>query len=258
MFGEKIMKRLAFSLAALTLGVSCLVACSSDSSAPADAGPTGSPGTVNTQAAKSSSTTLVGGVSKAVDGNDGNASLALLIQGAQQSQSVVTPSAGGASPSSVTLRDIVGQVSQAITSCDGACTGTTCDFKGCGTETPQSSVTISGVLSWTGGNLKCVGLTYDISGASAGGSKTKITLDCDVQASASSLKGFVKSTGSTSLNLGDAGAPAGVGSVSWTSETTFNDVKYTAGKPTSGSVKVAASTTVAGQTYTGSADITFP
>ncbi|HRG95757.1 MAG TPA: hypothetical protein PLR99_05855 [Polyangiaceae bacterium] len=254
------MKKVAFSLSALVLVASGLVACSSDSTTPADAGPTGSPGTVNTAAAKSSSTTLVGGVSKAVDGNDGNASLALLIQGAQQSQSVVTPSAGGASatPSSVTLRDVIGQVSQAITSCDGACTGTSCDFKGCGTETPQSSVTISGVLSWTGGNLKCTGLTYDISTATTGGTKTKITLDCDVTASASSLKGFVKSTGSTTLNLGDAGAPGGVGSVAWTSDTTFNDVKYTAGKPTSGSVKVSATTTVAGQTYTGSADITYP
>ncbi|MBK6464472.1 MAG: hypothetical protein IPF92_26230 [Myxococcales bacterium] len=254
------MKSLYFSLASLALGASCWLACSSDTTTAADAGPPGTPGTVNPQAAKSSSTTLVGGVSKAVDGNDGNASLALLIQGAQQSQSVVTPSAGGgaAKPSNVALRDFVGQVSQAITSCEGACTGTTCDFKGCGTETPQSSVTISGVLSWTGGNLKCVGLTYDISAATTGGSKTKITLDCDVQASASSLKGFVKSTGSTSLNLGDSGAPAGVGTVAWTYDTTFNDVKYTAGKPTSGSVKVAATTSVAGQTYTGSAEITFP
>lgn len=250
------MKRFIFSLAALALGVSSLVACS-DSSTSADAGPTGTPGTVNTQAAKSSTTSLVGGVSKAVDGNDGNTSLAMLIQGAQQSQSVVTPAAGGGTqPSSLGLRDLVGTVSQAITSCEGACTGTTCDFKGCGTDSGGSSVITSGVLSWTGGNLKCTGLTYDIK--TAGGTSTKITLDCDVQASASSIKGFVKSTGSTSLNLGDAGAPAGVGEVSWTSNTTFNDVKYTAGKPMSGSVKVSASTSVAGQTYTGEAEITFP
>ncbi len=255
-----------FSLATALLTTAGLVACSSDSSTPADAGPVGTPGTVNVQAAKSSSTTLVTGLSQAVEGNNGQGSVGVLMQGAQQAQGIVSPSAGAGAtkPASLGLLDLgdaIGQVSQAITDCQGACSGTSCDFKGCGTDTPQNSVVITGQFSWTGGNVKCVGLTYDIEtkGAAGSGTKVKLTLDCDVTSTSSTLKGFIKSTGKSSIQNA-ALAEAGVGNVdvTWTSDTTFNDVKYTSGKATSGSVKVVASSTYAGQTYTGTADVTFP
>lgn len=237
-----------------------LSGCSSDSSGTADAGPAAQQGTVNTQNAKASSTSYVSGVSQAVDQNKGQQALSTLIAGAQQAQGIVSPSAGGVRPANITLSDAIGQVSQAITSCDGACTGTTCDFKGCGSA-DGGTITITGVLSWTGGNLKCVNLSYDIDQSSVGGTKTKITLDCDITATASSLKGTIKSKGTVSLGnlLADAGpAASSITDVGWSSETTFTDVKYTAGKPTSGSVKVSATTTAAGQTYSGTADVTFP
>lgn len=247
-------------LTAAALGAFGTSACSSDSST-ADAGPAAQAGTVNAQSAKGSSTSYVGGVSQAVDQNKGQAALGTLIAGAQQAQGIVSPAVGsGARPANIKLSDAIGQVSQAITSCDTACTGTTCDFKGCGTS-DGGTITINGTLSWTGGNLKCVNLTYDIDQSSVGGSKTKITLDCDVTVSASTIKGTIKSTGTTSIGglLADAGAAAsGIGDVGWSSETNFVDVKYANGKPTSGSVKVSATTTVAGQSYAGSAEVTFP
>jgi hypothetical protein len=244
----------AVSALALSVGIA---GCSSDDTTGADAGPAAQPGTVNPQSAKASSTTYVGGVSQAVDKNDGQSALGQLIAGAQQAQSIVTPSAGagtGTRPANVRLADAIGQVSQAITSCDDACTGTTCTFKGCGSDEGGSSIVIDGTLSWTGGNLKCVGLTYAIT--QMGGTKTTITLDCDVTATAQTLKGTIKSTGATTLSAAQAGANAG--ELKWSSETTFNDVKYASGKPTSGSVKVSATYSVAGQAYSGSAEVTFP
>lgn len=244
------------AVSALTLSAN-LVACSSDDTTTADAGPAAQPGTVNTQNAKASSTTYVGGVSQAVDKNDGQSALGQLIAGAQQAQGIVTPSAGGGTAprtANVRLADAIGQVSQAITSCDDACTGTTCTFKSCGSDEGGNSIVIDGTLSWTGGNLKCVGLTYAIT--QMGGTKTTITLDCDVTATSSSLKGTIKSTGATTLSAAQAGANAG--ELKWSSDTTFNDVKYANGKPTSGSVKVSATYSVAGQAYSGSAEVTFP
>lgn len=237
-----------------------LAACSSDDTSAADAGQNG---TVNTQGAKGSSTTLVGGVSVAVNQNQGMASLQQLVAGAQQAQGIVTPGAAaqtGTTTKNVTLSDaiLVGQVSQAITSCNDACKGTVCEFKGCGTD-EAGTVVINGTLSWTAGNVKCVGLTYDIDQSSVGGAKTKITLDCDVTATATSLKGKIKSTGTTSAAalLKDAGVGS-IGDISWSSDTTFVDVTYASGKPTGGKVQVTASTTTAGQTYTGSAEVSFP
>lgn len=256
-------RALPLTLATLCAAGLALAGCSSDSSSSADAGPPGNPGTVNTQSAKQSSTTMVSGISTAVDGNKGQESLGLLISGAQQARGIVTPSASaggapGVTPQTLDTLDLIGVVSQAITSCDGACTGTTCEFKGCGTEGAGAagSVTINGTLSWAGGNLKCVGLTYDIASTLQ---TTKLTLNCDVTASGGAIKGTIKSSGNVSVSLGDAGAGAGaLGNVSWTADTTFNDLKYASGKPSSGSVKVVATTTVAGQTYNGTADVSFP
>lgn len=257
------MKRLACSIlfTASLVSLAQLTACSSSDD---EQKPAGTPGTVNQQSAKQSSTSMVTGVSTAIDSNNGNGSLAQLISGAQQAQGIVTPSAGTAPATTsfggVGLRDALGTVSQALSSCDTACSGTSCTFNACSTD-GAGSVVVNGTLSWTGGNLKCVNLTYDIDQSKQGGATTKITLDCDVTVTASTLKGYVKSTGSVSLGnlLADAGpAAAGIGNVSWTSNTQFNDVKYTAGKPTSGSVTVDATTTAGGQTYTGTANITYP
>jgi len=249
----------------VALGVSTfgLTACSSDDTSTADAGPPAQNGTVNTQAAKGSTTSYVGGVSVAVNQNQGMGSLQQLVAGAQGAQGIVTPSVGAASTKTrtITLADMVGQVSQAITSCNDACKGTVCEFKGCGSD-EAGTLTITGTLSWTGGNLKCVGLTYDIDQSSVGGTKTTISLECDVTATATSLKGTIKSKGSTSAAafLKDAGVPggSGVGDVSWSSDTTFVDVTYANGKPTGGKVQVTATTSTAGQSYSGSAEVTFP
>lgn len=224
------------------------VGCGSDDNKPA-----GNQGTVNQGQAKTSSVSMTKGISNAVDKNDGQGSLNALVQGSQEARSIVSPAAG-AKP-----QGIPGIVTGLRTTGTCACEGTKCTYTDC---TPTggaggSGVVINGSLSWEAGNLKCVGLKYEISSAST---KTTITLDCDVKVTASSINGYVKSSGSSSLGglLADAGVNVNVGDVSWTSNTVFKDVKYANGTPTSGSVHVDATTTVAGQTYNGSADINFP
>lgn len=240
-----------------------LGACSSDDgSSTADSGPPAQTGTVNQASAKGSSTSMVSGVSIAVNQNQGMGALQQLVAGAQSAQGIVTPSVGaqGATGTrNVAIKDAIGQVAQAITSCNDACKGTVCEFKGCGSE-DGGSIVISGTLSWTDGNVKCIGLTYDIDQSAAGGTKTKIGLECDVTATPTSLKGKIKATGSASIGaaLADAGVSGGFGDVSWSSETTFVDVTYASGKPTGGKVQVTATTTAAGQSYSGSAEVTFP
>jgi hypothetical protein len=102
------MKRLACSIlfTASLVSLAQLTACSSSDD---EQKPAGTPGTVNQQSAKQSSTSMVTGVSTAIDSNNGNGSLAQLISGAQQAQGIVTPSAGTApattSFGSVGLRD---------------------------------------------------------------------------------------------------------------------------------------------------------
>jgi hypothetical protein len=239
------MKRaLTRSLASLSLFAALALGCGSD-----DNKSSGQQGQVNQQQAKNSSTTMTKGIATAVDKNDGPGAINQLMQGAQQAQSIVTPAAGATKPQAAIVTGL-----RTTGTCD--CVGTKCTYTDC-TQGGATGVVVNGTLSWDGGNLKCVNLKYQITQST---NETTITLDCDVKVASSSITGYVKSTGSTSLGglLADAGVNVDLGNVSWSSNTEFRNVTYANGAPTGGSVHVDATTTAAGQTYSGSADISFP
>ncbi len=251
------------ALALILFTTSGSLACGSDESSTSDAGVSGP---VNPEQVKSAVTWYASGAAKAVAGGYSTDMLASLELGAQalsfaalvgSSPGAGTPPTGGTKPATVQLKDMTGRVSQALTSCKDACSGTTCDFKGC---TVSEDSVASGRLSWTGGNVKCEGLTIEaeISGknGAAPGGKYKIALECDLKASADALSGTVKGTVSIT---GDDLAPSGT-----TSEVQINvkhsPVSSNTGRVTvtSGSAKATVTDTLAGQVYRGAGEVTFP
>lgn len=213
-------------------------ACGGDDSS--GGGPQAQPGKVNEQTARQSAQTTISASLSAVNGNDGHSAAAQFQSAASQSQGIITPApaagTGSTTPSGGPL---------AAGTCD--CTGTSCTFQDCSDD---PNVTMNGTLSWTGGTVKC-DLTYVLEGS------TPLTLhtSCDLTVGATSIDGTLGSSGT--VDLGQQGG--GYGNYSWTSATTFENVTYSGGgQPTGGSIHVEGTYSIAGQTYAGNADVTFP
>lgn len=228
--------------------------------------PAAAEGTPNKATASSATTTTITAAQTALKpasggNNNGYGSASTLSSAAQACQSLVTPSAGSASQG-LTIADLLKPLenpSGTTGTCD--CTADSCTFVAC----KSATLTIDGTYSFGGGKLKATGLKYVIDAAGAGGAasgvgtKVEITLDADMTATATSLDGTFKSTGTSTSTAG--GQTYGS---EWDSSLTFKGVTFPSGggSPTAGSVAVDSTFAVnAGgqsQRYAGTYDVTFP
>jgi hypothetical protein len=149
------------------------------------------------------------------------------------------------------------------------CTFTNCSFASGDEDGSQFSFAIDGSYSWGNGHVRCDHLKYTFDGSSAGGegatgytTNVVVTLDCDMTISATSLKGFLQSAGSTTASIAGQ-STQGTYSSNWDVKTTYNDVTFdSTHEPTGGSIHVEGTTSVSvgsqTQSFAGSADVTFP
>lgn len=224
----------------VTIGAAAFAAaCGGDDSG--GGAPAGQPGKVNEATAKQSAQTAIAASLSAVNDNNGQSAAGQFQSAASQSQGIITPApaagTGSTQPSGGPL---------AAGTCD--CTGTSCTFQDCADD---PNVTMNGTMSWGGGKVQC-DLTYVIKGTS-----TPLTLHttCNLTVGATSIDGTLGSSGT--VDLGQQGG--GYGNYSWTSAMTFKSVTYAAGgQPSGGSLHVEGTYSIAGQTYAGNADVSFP
>jgi hypothetical protein len=123
------------------------------------------------------------------------------------------------------------------------CTENSCTFNNCDRGT---GLLLSGSISWTDTTLDC---DYSVAGNSAGATYS-FSVFCDLDYTDTSLDGQLNTRGSVEL--------AASGQVStWDTQMTFNNVTYTGGQPTGGSIDVSASVMVGGETFTANLSVEF-
>lgn len=249
----------------MTMAMS-VVACGDDEE---DAKDNSQPATVNKQAATATAQSTIAALSATTTGGDvGISSATSLSSVAQSSQSLLTPQAPGASTksfaSALKIEEVIGTLDESSPGCN--CTATSCTFSNCKPSSGSSQFTIDGSYSWGGGHVECKSLKYvfgtDGAGPSVGFStKVEVTLNCDLTISATTIKGYLQSAGSSSTEVAGQ-STAGAYSSSWDIKTTYNDVTFSNGQPTGGSMKVEGTTTTSAagqqQAFSGSAEISFP
>lgn len=229
------------------------------------------PATVNKQAAAATAQSTIAAVSATQSGSDvGLSSATSLSSVAQSSQNLLTPQAPGASTQSLAsalkIEEAIGTLDTSSPGCE--CTAASCTFTKCSPGAGGSSrFTIDGSYSWAGGHVECKNLKYTFGVDSAGpttgiSSKVEVTLNCDLNITATSLKGYLQSAGSSNTEIAGQ-STAQAFSSSWDIKTTYNDVTFgDSRQPTGGSIKVEGKTsTSAGgqqQAFSGSAEISFP
>ncbi|HVH41477.1 MAG TPA: hypothetical protein VM925_04010, partial [Labilithrix sp.] len=175
--------------------------------------PPAQPAEVNKQVAASTAQSTILALSATTSGtNAGASSVSSLASVAQSSQSLLQAQPGGATTQSIasafTVADGIAPRDFDAPGC--SCTETSCTFTNCSPNSgSQYSFTIDGTYSWAGGHVKCENLKYTFGGSNAGGAGTNIgistkvavTLNCDITITASSIKGFVQSAGSSSTEI---------------------------------------------------------
>lgn len=218
------------------------VACggSDDESAPA-----AQAGTVNPQAAKSTASSAITAASTAVKTNNGLGAAAQMQSASSSAQSIVSPSAGSVPQA---IQPDLGSLTLAV-GAGCTCEATRCVFSAC---KDNPGVEINGEISWDGGHVVCKNLNYKVMQA-GGVSNLDMTTNCDLTLTDTKMVGTLSSKGSTSY-----AASGAAGTYTWDSTVKFNDVTYTNGTPTGGSIDASSTVSVAGQTYAGSSNVKFP
>lgn len=191
----------------------------------------GKKGEVNEQAARSAAQQTIAAATTAVDSDDGQAAAFQFLGAAQAGQNVVTPAGGTA---------------QGTCECDQA--AQSCNFTDCA----QGPNSLSGTISWGGGNVKC-DLTFTVTSPIA---PLSLTTMCDLTVTDTSMSGTLSSTGM--LTVPDGAGAQGVGDVSWSIDTVYNDVTISGGQATGGSVSVDAEYEAGGEKFSGSGTVNFP
>jgi hypothetical protein len=255
----------------MLLGMAVLVvACGDDE----EEKPAAQPAAVNKQLAAQTAQSTIAAVGSISDSSAGGSSASSLSSVAQASQNLLTAQAPGTSTKSVaSALNIGGEIHPLDLNGPGCtCTETSCTFSNCSAgSSGGSQFTIDGSYSWGGGHIECKNLKYTFgasgAGASSGGvgfnAKVNVTLNCDMTVTATSLKGYMQSAGSSTTEIAGGGQAQGTYSSNWDVKTTFNDVAFGDNKqPTGGSIHVEGTTSVTAagqsQTFAGSADVTFP
>lgn len=225
-----------------------VVGCGDDSE---DSQPQAQPGQVNEQSAKAAARGTVQASLTAVSDNNGESAAFQLQSVASQTQGIISPAA----PSGAAMR-ILGAVGPSLGTLDSEgceCSETSCTFQECGSEGSASSM--SGTMSWDGGHLKC-NLTFKTAGT-AMASDVELTTTCDLKVTETSIDGTLGTSGKVSSITGAEGT--GLGAYEWATTVHFDEVAYDSAKqPISGSVHVEGTYSIMGQTYSGTADFTFP
>lgn len=199
--------------------------------------------TVNTaQAKEAAKQAIAASISAVRDGNGQNA--ANQLQGAaSQMQGVITPAPGGTAQAA----SPAGALAAGTCNCDES----QCTFQDCG----DNGTTINGTMSWKDGHLLC-DLTYHIE--NQGSYTLDLTTTCDLTVTETSIDGSLGSTGSLDGTAEGQGNGAAY-NYSWSSSSTYNAVTFDGnGMPTGGSIDITGSYDIGGQSYEGSATITFP
>lgn len=207
-----------------------------------------SPGTFNEANARSSAKTSVSTVANLQAGTtDGTSGGFALVGAAQSLGGSVSIGSGG-----------VGQAAQAVGetgTCDCDEAARTCTFVDCG----NSYWTMNGTMSW--GESTVWDLTINTTatqGTTAGATYTIVSAG-NLTVTATSIDGTMSSDGTYDYGAAVEGqATAGVTGWTWESDAAFDAVQYNAsGCPTSGSVEISATYSVAGTNYTGGGTVTF-
>ncbi len=185
---------------------------------------------VNQQAAKTAAQQTISAATTAVEQNNGEAAAFQFLGAAQAGQGIITPPQGG--------------TAQGTCSCDE--TAMSCNFTDCA----QGANSLSGTISWGGGNVVC-DLTFVVTSPVA---PLNMSTTCDLNVTDTSMSGSLSSSGSLMLPEG-AGAS---GNVSWSVDAVYNDVTISGGSPTGGSVTVDAEYEAAGEKFSGNGTVNFP
>ncbi|MCA9583612.1 MAG: hypothetical protein KC416_17555, partial [Myxococcales bacterium] len=165
-------RTLLFSLGALlALGVG---ACGGD-----DEEDKAMMGTVNEASAKSTAMQSISAtttLTSSMDPNAGQAAANQYMAVAMGAQGIVTPA--------------VPQAGTGAGTC--TCEGTSCTFQDCGDDNGQ--VTMSGTISWTGGNV-VMDIDYNVT---QGVTTYELSVEGDITVTETSITGYLKSNGSLS------------------------------------------------------------
>lgn len=199
--------------------------------------------TVNTVQAKAAAKQAIAASISAVKNGDGRAAANGLQAAAASMQGVITPSGGVVAASA----NPAGALAAGTCDCDQS----QCSFKDCG----EDGLTINGTMSWDNGHLLC-NLTYKVENTS---NTLDLTTTCDLTVTDTSIDGSLGSTGSISGSASDGQGNSASFDWSWSSSTTYNAVTFDgSGTPTGGSIDLTGTYDMGGQSYEGSATITFP
>lgn len=129
----------------------------------------------------------------------------------------------------------------------------TCTFSSC----KIGSATASGTVSWANGQLTCSNLVFDVAaigqttveGESVKIGATHIAVACSFTYSPGSLDGWLRTTGSTTVN--DV-------SYTWDASLTASDLAWTSKAFTDGGVGVNATVTAGADTFHATGSVSFP
>lgn len=138
------------------------------------------------------------------------------------------------------------------------CANKKCTFVDYTSSNSDGSFTLNGAIDWNGGHIVTgPDLTYKLS---TSGLDWNATLKVDLTVTATSINGFVESSGkATVAGVGALGGIGGsAGGWEYASKITYNSVTLSNGSPTGGSVTVTADYTVGGQAYTGGGTVNYP
>jgi hypothetical protein len=231
------------SFCSVTLLAFAAVACGSDESETKSTPK--KQAAVNTAQAKEVAKQAIAASISAVRDNNGQNAANQLQAAASQMQGVITPAPGGMSQAAASP---AGALAAGTCTCDQS----QCTFQDCG----DNGTTINGTMSWKDGHLLC-DLTYHID--NQGSYTLDLTTTCDLTVTDTSIDGTLGSTGSLDGTAVDGQGNGAAYNYTWSSSSTYNAVTFDgSGTPTGGSIDMTGSYEIGGQSYEGSATITFP
>lgn len=192
---------------------------------------------------KSQSSALVTAVSSAE--SNGGANIAEQLSDIGNTAAALIPRTRGASRS---------QMRGAASTCKCATASQkTCTFSSC----KIGSAIASGTIAWADGKLTCSNLVFDVAaigqtqveGESVNTGATHIAVACSFTYDSGSLEGWLRTTGSTTVN--DVG-------YTWDASLTATDLAWTSKAFTDGGVDVSATVTAGADTFHATGSVSFP
>ena len=142
------------------------------------------------------------------------------------------------------------RVKQVSTTCACDAATKTCTFDAC----TLGSATVSGVLSWGGGQITCTGLKFEVAAASATVGAASVSVECAVTYGTAQLAGNLRTTGSAVVE----GVTYAWDATLEASAVTFTTSAFTGGSLTASATVTSSSSSAADKTYAANATIALP